>query len=113
MYLTTSNNSFTVDQPTPRQNRDVRKSIKGTSTPHSGFREEYGCLCEELGTVTGTEGESQARHMTDGQYTGGHLQKEVEKRKIFARDFVAPGGLGRHLHERLKGHSSLCYDDSR
>jgi len=51
--------------------------------------------------------------MTDGQYTGGHLQKEVEKRKIFARDFVAPGGLGRHLHERLKGQCLLCHDDSR
>jgi hypothetical protein len=42
----------------------------------------------------------------DAQYSGSNLQKEIEKRKIFARDFVAPDGLGIRLHERLKGKSS-------
>nr|XP_018260190.1 carnitine acetyltransferase [Kwoniella dejecticola CBS 10117]OBR82348.1 carnitine acetyltransferase [Kwoniella dejecticola CBS 10117] len=35
-------------------------------------------------------------------YEGSALANEVEKRKLFAKDFVAPGGLGRVLQERLK-----------
>ncbi|ORY34657.1 Choline/Carnitine o-acyltransferase-domain-containing protein [Naematelia encephala] len=36
------------------------------------------------------------------KYDAGSLSKELEKRKLFAKDFAAPGGLGRMLQERLK-----------
>lgn len=51
-----------------------------------------------------------AAMVDDLQYTGSTLQKEIEKRKIFARDFATQGGLGRALQERLKGQpdDSIC-----
>jgi carnitine O-acetyltransferase len=36
------------------------------------------------------------------QYDAATVAKELEKRKIYARDFAATGGLGRALQERLK-----------
>ncbi|WVQ66414.1 uncharacterized protein L199_004594 [Kwoniella botswanensis] len=35
-------------------------------------------------------------------YDASALPNEIEKRKLFAKDFAAPGGLGRTLQERLK-----------
>nr|XP_019043447.1 carnitine acetyltransferase [Kwoniella bestiolae CBS 10118]OCF22377.1 carnitine acetyltransferase [Kwoniella bestiolae CBS 10118] len=35
-------------------------------------------------------------------YGASALPNEIEKRKLFAKDFAAPGGLGRVLQERLK-----------
>ena len=37
------------------------------------------------------------------KYGASSLANEVEKRKLFARDFAAEGGLGRALQERLIG----------
>nr|XP_019003669.1 carnitine acetyltransferase [Kwoniella mangroviensis CBS 8507]OCF67130.1 carnitine acetyltransferase [Kwoniella mangroviensis CBS 8507] len=35
-------------------------------------------------------------------YDASALSNEIEKRKLFAKDFAAPGGIGRTLQERLK-----------
>lgn len=37
------------------------------------------------------------------KYGAENVKKELEKRKLYAKDFVAPGGIGQALHERLKG----------
>ena len=39
--------------------------------------------------------------IAEPQYGPSGLKKELEKRRLFARDFSAPGGLGRTLQERL------------
>ena len=41
------------------------------------------------------------------QVSPADLPKEIEKRKLFARDFVASGSIGRELQERLKGRKSV------
>lgn len=37
------------------------------------------------------------------QYGKDHAAKEIEKRKLFAKDFAAKDGLGTILQERLRG----------
>nr|ODO04266.1 carnitine acetyltransferase [Cryptococcus depauperatus CBS 7855] len=40
--------------------------------------------------------------LMEHQYDKSSIPNEMEKRKLFVKDFVAPGGLGRTLQERLK-----------
>lgn len=43
-----------------------------------------------------------SKDIADGKYGASGVKKELEKRRLFIRDFTAPGGLGRTLQERLK-----------
>lgn len=43
--------------------------------------------------------------LIEQKYGAENVQKELEKRKLYAKDFVQKGGIGHALHERLKGES--------
>nr|XP_019009266.1 carnitine acetyltransferase [Kwoniella pini CBS 10737]OCF48047.1 carnitine acetyltransferase [Kwoniella pini CBS 10737] len=85
--------SYRKEQPKTFSNQSIlpRLPIPDLEKSLEGYVKSLGPILEQTSSC-----------IIDKQYEGSALANEVEKRKLFAKDFAAPGGLGRALQERLK-----------